>query len=119
MAEFFGGYYGGTYHTNGWPSSNQPPPGSPVGSPTMLQLFLSGGIPYEPDTWLATQLSNTPQGLFLSWNTVPGQTYQVQVTTSMAVWSNLGTPRFAAGDSDSIFVGGTPAGYYRVVLLRQ
>ncbi len=119
MAEFFGGYYGGTYHTNGWPSASQPPPNSPSGSPTVFQLFLSGGIPYEPDTWLQTILANTPQGLFLSWNTQPGQTYQVQVTTSMAGWSNLGAPRFAAGGSDSIFVGGAPAGYYRVVLLRQ
>jgi hypothetical protein len=119
MAEFFGGYYGGTYHTNGWPSPVQPPPDSPAGSPTMLQLFLSGGIPYEQGTWLATQLSNTPQGLFLSWNTMPGQTYQVQVAANMAAWSNLGAPRFAAGNSDSIYVGGTPSGYYRVVLLRQ
>jgi hypothetical protein len=119
MVEFFGGYYGGTYHTNSWPSPNQPPPDSPVGSPTMLQLFLSGGIPYEPGTWLVTQLSNTPQGLFLSWNTMPGQTYQVQVMTNMPAWSNLGAPRFAAGNTDSIYVGGTPAGYYRIVLLRQ
>jgi hypothetical protein len=50
---------------------------------------------------------------------MPGQTYQVQVATNMAAWSNLGAPRFAAGASDSIYVGGTPAGYYRVVLLRQ
>ena len=85
----------------------------------MLQLFLSGGIPYEPGTWLVTQLSNTPQGLFLSWNTMQGQTYQVQVAANMAAWSNLGAPRFAAGGSDSIYVGGTPSGYYRVVLLRQ
>jgi hypothetical protein len=30
----------------------------------------------------------------------------------------LGAPRFAAGTSDSIFVGGSPAGYYRVVMLQ-
>jgi hypothetical protein len=37
----------------------------------------------------------------------------------MATWSNLGGPRFAAGTNDSIFVGGSSAGYYRVLLLRQ
>jgi hypothetical protein len=116
MAKFFGGYSGGTYHTNFWPSANTPLTSN---GPTLYQVFLSGGNPLDSSTWLATQLSNTPQGLFLSWNTQPGQTYQVQVTTSMTVWSNLGTPRFASGDSDSIFVGGAPAGYYRVVLLRQ
>jgi hypothetical protein len=42
----------------------------------------------------------------------------VQVTTNLAAGSNVGAPRFAAGASDSIYVGGAPAGYYRVVLLR-
>jgi hypothetical protein len=119
MTEFFGGYYGGTYHTNGWSSPSQPPPNSPLGSPTLLQLFLSGGIPYEPTTWLRTALANTQQGLFLSWNTQPGFTYQVEIATNLGTWNNLGSPRFAAGNSDSIFVGKSSAGYYRVLLLRQ
>jgi hypothetical protein len=37
----------------------------------------------------------------------------------MTAWINLGSPRFAAGTTDSIYVGGSAAGYYRVVLLRQ
>jgi hypothetical protein len=57
--------------------------------------------------------------MYLSWNTQPGLTYQVQVTTNFTSWSNLGSPRFAADVSDSIFVGGGTAGYYRVLLLRQ
>ena len=64
------------------------------------------------------QFSQTQQGMFLSWNTQPGLTYQVQTTTNFTSWSNLGTARFAAGTSDSIFVGGSSVGYYRVVLLR-
>ena len=120
MAMFFGGYYGGTYHTNGWPTASQPPPGSPPGSPTLLQLFLSGGVPYEPATWLQTTLTQTSQGMLLSWNTQPGFTYQVQVKTDFGgAWTNLAAPRFAAGYSDQINVGGTPVGYYRVLLLRQ
>jgi len=120
MAIYFGGYYGGTYHTNGWSPAGQPPPGSPHGSPTLLQLFLSGGIPYEPGTWLQTTLTKTPQGMLLSWNTQPGFTYQVQVKTSLGgVWTNLDALRFAAGTSDEINVGGASAGYYQVLLLRQ
>ena len=69
-------------------------------------------------TWLQTALTMTSQGLFLSWNTQPGFTYQVQVTTNFTSWSNVGAPRFAAGTSDSIYVGGGGVGYYRVVLLR-
>jgi hypothetical protein len=89
------------------------------GGLSLLQVFLSGGNPLDPGTWLRTTLANTSQGMFLSWNTQPGATYQVQVTTNMATWSNLGLPRFAAGTVDSIYVGGGSAGYYRVTLLRQ
>jgi hypothetical protein len=105
------------YTTNSWPSNVNAP--IVPGGPTVYQVFLSGGDPLDSSTWLRTALANTPQGLFLSWNTMPGQTYQVQVTTNLAAWSNLGAPRFAAGGSDSIYVGGTPGGYYRVTLLRQ
>jgi hypothetical protein len=106
-------------YTNGWPAPNQQPINGPSSSPTVLQLFLSGGIPYQPATWLQQALTQTAQGLFLSWNTQPGATYQVQQTTNLTSWSNVGSPRFAAGTTDSIYVGGSAAGYYRVTLLRQ
>ena len=64
-------------------------------------------------------LTPTAQGMFLSWNTQPGATYQVQVTTDLKTWVNAGSARFAAGTTDSIYVGGSSNGYYRVVLLRQ
>jgi hypothetical protein len=57
----------------------------------------------------------------VTWNTQPGATYQVQVRTNLTgAWSNLGAPRFAAGATDSIYVGvgGGPAGYYQIELLR-
>jgi hypothetical protein len=56
--------------------------------------------------------------MFLNWNTQPGFTYQIQVSTSFANWANLGLPRFAAGVNDSVLVGGSAVGYYRVVLVR-
>jgi hypothetical protein len=109
-------YYG--TNSAAWPANVNAP--LAPGGLSLLQVFLSGGDPLDPATWLQTQLLNTSQGLFLTWNTMPGQTYQVQVMTSLlAGWSNLGAPRFAAGDNDSIFVGGTPAGFYRVLFLRQ
>ncbi len=108
-------YYG--YSFNSWPTKVTAP--LAPGGPTLYQVFLSGGNPLDSSTWLVTQLSNTPQGLFLSWNTQPGQTYQVQVTADLADWSNLGAPRFAAGNSDSIFAGHGLGGYYRILLLRQ
>lgn len=106
-------YYGS--NISSWPSASAT---TASGGPTLAQVFLSGGNPTNSATWLRTSLSNTSQGMFLSWNTQPGATYQVQVTTNFTTWSNVGAPRFAAGSSDSIYVGGSPAGFYRMVLLR-
>lgn len=108
------------YGTNAW-LVNVNAPLAP-GGPSLLQVFLSGGNPLDSSTWLTTTLSKTSQGMFLIWNTQPGLTYQVQVTTNFISWSNLpppyDAPRFAAGTTDSIPVGGGSAGYYRVLLLR-
>ena len=117
MAGFFGGYVNGTYHTNFWPANVNVP--LAPGGLSLLQVFLSGGDPYDSSTWLRSTLTSTSQGMYLSWNTQPGLTYQVQTMPNLAGWTNLGAPRFAAGTTDSIFVGGGSSGYYRVLLLRQ
>jgi hypothetical protein len=111
--EWMIGYFGS--HTNIWWSSTT---AVNSGGPTLYTVFLSGGDPFDSTTWLQTQLNNTPQGLFLNWNTQAGATYQVQVTADFKSWTNVGNPRFAAGTTDSYRVGGSSAGYYRVVLLR-
>ncbi|MEI9961763.1 MAG: hypothetical protein WDM76_11700 [Limisphaerales bacterium] len=112
MAAFYGGYINGKYFTNNWPLAS-----TAIGGMTLSQIFLSGGNPFDADTWLQTTLLKTPQGFFLNWNTQPGATYQVQTTTNLRSWTNLGDPRFAAGTTDSIFVGAGTVGYYRVLLL--
>ncbi len=116
MSEYFGGYSNSKYVTSYWPPSSTR---MAAGGPTLAQIFLSGGNPLDSSTWLQTWPVRTSQGMFLNWNTQPGATYQVQTTTNFNVWSNLGTPRFAASTTDSVFVGGGPVGYYRVLLLRQ
>ena len=107
-------YYGNNVAS--WPSAT----GSvAAGGPTLLQIFNSGGNPTKPATWLQTALTKTPQGMFLNWNTQPGMTYQVQVTTNFTGWNNFGTPRFEAGTNDSVYLGNGTTGYYRVQLLWQ
>ncbi len=99
-----------------WPTNVNAP--LTPGGLSLYNVFLSGGDPLDPSTWLTTTLARTAKGLYLNWNTQPGQTYQVQTSTTLKAWTNLGSPRFAAGTADSIYVGGTPVGYYRVLLLR-
>lgn len=120
--EWMQAYYGNlnvVFGPNG-PAYNWPTPNSPLtpGGYTPLQVFVSGGNPTDASTWLHQTLQTTAQGLFLSWNTQPGAIYQVQNSTNFQAWTNLGSPRFASGQQDSIYVGGSPVGYYRVVLMR-
>ena len=76
----------------------------------------------NPAAIMALRTPEASSGLVLfsvSWNTQPGATYQVQSTTNFTSWSNVGSPRFAAGTTDSIYTGGSSVGYYRILLLRQ
>ena len=111
MSEYFGSDF------SKWPSPTADSDGDGLNN---LQEFLAGTVPTNSASALLVQLNNSPQGMFLSWPTQPGQTYQVQVKSNLAAaWINLGAPRFAAGSGDSIFVGGGMVGYYRVLLVRQ
>jgi hypothetical protein len=106
-------YYGN--NVADWPAANADTDGEGM---TTLQEFSAGTIPTNSASALVVQLAKTSQGMFLNWNTQPGMTYQVQVTTNFTTWSNFGSPRFAPGTTDSIIVGNGTASYYRVVLVR-
>jgi len=103
------------YWYDAWPSATTP---LAPGGPTPLQVFLSGGDPFDPSTWLRTAIARSAQGLFLEWNSQPGHTYQVQSSGDLRAWVNVGLPRFAAGNEDSIYLGGSTRGYYRILCLR-
>ena len=102
-------------------SANWPGPNAHVGGPngpTVLQIFLWGANPNDPSTWLRSSISHTAEGWFLNWNTEPGFVYQVQFEAGLgAGWTNLGAPRFAAGTTDSIFLGLSYQGFYRITRL--
>ncbi len=114
--EWMSAYYGGQANMFNWPGPNvQLTPGGP----TLLQVFLSGGVPTNPATWLRINLVSSSQGQYVVWNPQPGQIYQVQASINLAGWSNVGGPRFAAGTTDSLYVGGaSQTAYYRVLVLR-
>jgi hypothetical protein len=112
--EWMSAYYGAVNMMN-WPNPDVP---LAQGAPTLTQVFLSGANPLEPSSWLRTSVVQTPDGYFLNWNPQPGMIYQVQTTLTLSNWANLGGPRFSAGNSDSIYIGGNNAAYYRVLRLR-
>lgn len=82
---------------------------------TVLDVFLWGADPNNPNTWLKQWITQTSQGLFLNWNTVAGGIYQVQSTTDFKTWTNVGSPRFEAGTSDSIYLGQANKSYFKIV----
>jgi hypothetical protein len=79
-------------------------------------LFLSGANPTNAATWLVQKMTTTSQGQFLSWNTQPGYIYQV-LTGTPGNWTPLGNQRFAAGTTDSIYLGKTanPSALFRIM----
>ena len=101
--------YYGTNSANWKNSGYQLAPGVTVG-----MVFDWGANPLDPTTWLKQSISSTPEGLFLSWNTRVGGIYQVQTCTDLVNWTNLGGPRFAAGTTDSLYLGTANHGYYRI-----
>lgn len=81
--------------------------------------FLAGTDPTKANSVLKVRLDATVQGFYLNWNTQAGLMYQVQTTAAAGgEWTNLGGARFAAGTTDSTYVGGSGAGFYRIVRLR-
>jgi hypothetical protein len=104
--------YYGTNQAN-WPKGGA----STVLAPgvTLLDVFLWGGNPKDPSTWLTESLTKTSEGYFLNWNTIAGGIYQVRTSTDFQNWTNLGSPRFEAGATDSIYLGTSNNGFYRVL----
>jgi hypothetical protein len=86
---------------------------------TNLQEFLAGTDPTDASSVLRTRVISSSQGWRLEWNTQPGFIYQVQGSTDINTWNNVGTPRFAAGGTDSIAVEtNSEVSLYRVLRIR-
>ncbi len=81
--------------------------------------FLAGTDPNDPASCLRLSLTTTPVSSILTWNTQPGFVYQIQYTSDLQTWMDTGSPRFAAGSTDSASTSGSnDIRYYRVIRLR-
>lgn len=99
-----------------WPAANADTDGDGA---TTMEEFLAGTNPTNRNSVLSLSLIPASQGWQLSWPTEPGFIYQLQVSPNVNVWTNLGSPRFAAGATDSVPVDGTLGiAYYRILRLR-
>lgn len=99
-----------------WPSPTADSDGDGASN---LDEFLAGTDPTSNLSVLRSELLSTPQGLFLRWNTQPNLVYQLQTSSDLKQWSNLGQPRLAVSSNDVTAVN-SPVGtrYYRVLRLR-
>jgi hypothetical protein len=60
--------------------------------------------------------TRAPEKMTVTWNTQAGAIYQVQSTTDLKSWINVGPLRAGAGGHDSLAIGaGESMGFYRVV----
>lgn len=84
------------------------------------QEFLAGTDPSDPEDFLRMRIAINAHGLTeLSWNTVPGQLYQAQISSDLQTWNDYQGIRFAVSDEDSIiFDSQTLGAYFRIILLR-
>jgi hypothetical protein len=110
MVQNFGGNVGS------WPLASVDTDGDGASN---LQEFLQGTNPNSAASVLKYNLRPSAQGMFLDWNTQPGLVYQVQTkATPTGAWVNLGGPRFAAGTSDTMYVGGNSTAFFRIGRVR-
>ena len=108
-------YWGGK--PEDWPAGNIDSDGDGASN---ASEYLAGTDPTDPASVLRTWLTRSAQGRRINWTTEPGLIYQVQVSSDFGLaWQNSGSPRFAAGNSDSIPISLIGRGaFYRIIRVR-
>ena len=75
--------------TQTWEETLTPIPSSPTGTRLYRVKRLSGAT--SPPYAVSLTVTNRPT-VSLQWNCIPGAAYQVQVSTNLSTWQNLGPP---------------------------
>ncbi len=81
--------------------------------------FLAGTNPLDANSVLRSKVVVDGAQLRLNWTVQPGMVYQVQSSTNLSNWVNLGPPQFAAGGVDSIIIDQAhQGGFFRILRVR-
>jgi hypothetical protein len=99
-----------------WPDVNADSDGDGASN---LEEFRAGTDPTNPASVLKVQIDLREQGPYVRWNTEPGYVYQLELSTDLKNWIDVGSPRFAPSTNDSIPAIQPGQGqYYRVIRMR-
>lgn len=110
QAEHFGA------DSNAWPAVTDDSDNDGVSN---RNEFFAGTAPTSSQSVLRTELTVSSQGGILNWNTRAGGLYQVQYSTDLKTWTDVGKARLATADKDAMPLTDVPANaYYRVNFLR-
>lgn len=81
--------------------------------------YLSGTSPTDSSSVLRVDIVGSPQGAVISWNSIPGALYQLQASSDLKKWEDVGGKRMAASQRESAYLDNAPANfYYRIIFLR-
>ncbi len=111
------------WQASSWPELTAQPPGKDDdtdgdGASNLAEL-LAGTNPADPNSVMRLEMKASTQGWWLDWNVQPGGVYQVQVSSNLGSWTDVGAQRFAPGTTDSIPVDGAQSvSMYRVIRIR-
>ena len=86
---------------------------------TNLEELLAGTDPSDPADSLTIAMYEVNDQSWLSWTTIEGGIYQLQQTSSLNEWQNIGAPRFGADSHDAVQIqNNTDLSIYRIVRLK-
>jgi hypothetical protein len=86
---------------------------------TNLEELLAGTDPSNPADSLTIAMYDVNDQSWLSWTTIEGGIYQLQQTSSLNEWHNIGAPRFGADSNDAVQIqNNTDLSIYRIVRLK-
>ena len=84
-----------------------------------ISEFRAGTDPTSSASVLKVEISVREQGRYLEWPTAAGSYYQLQVTSDLKNWTNIGAARFAPSGLDAVPAEGPgQIQYYRVIRMR-